>query len=204
MHHLIIFTLLGMSVIPEGLNSQCNRIDSLKTIFTAMEINQKTQYILKDFEKDTSVIVTAIGHSARFTWMGTNKGLYRTHNRNGKTWHMTRKNSSLPDNYITSIACFPDGQTYVGTENGILFWDNYAFILITTENSALPENHITTLTPGPGESLVIGTKKCGFWKGIGHCIKAFRLIKPGVKEYHSKKKETAFGRGPGYHKLSLV
>ncbi len=89
---------------------------------------------------------------------------------------MKVNNSKLPDNYITSIACDAEGRTYVGTRNGILYWDHYAFILINTENSKLPENHITCLEFDHDGNLLIGTRNAGLFKGIGRDVKPFKLV----------------------------
>jgi len=124
---------------------------------------------------DSLRVITARGETEKYIWEGTNQGLYRTNKSNGKRKFLTLKNSKLPDNYITSIACLIDGQTYIATLNGILFWDNYSFFLITTENSDLPENKVIDIKVGPGDALIIKTKSCGIFRGIGHCIKAYKL-----------------------------
>ncbi len=159
---------------------------SMMMIFTGPR-DGRAQVFLKELALDTSIVITALEENSRYTWIGTNKGLYRVNNRNGKYWHLTCKKSTLPGNYVTSIACFPGGQTYIGTKNGILFWDNSVFIPITMENSDLPENYITLLSPDSSGNLLIGTRTCGLLKGIGKCVKVFKLIKASPKDYYTIK-----------------
>ena len=122
------------------------------------------------------MIVTAIGQSDKYLYIGTNRGLYQKHKPSGRTLLLNEKNSRLPGNYITSIACTRDGQAYIGTPNGILMWDNFSFLQLTTENSELPENHITALVVDQNDDLWIGTHDSGIVKGTGNPIKTFQTM----------------------------
>ena len=73
------------------------------------------------------------------------------------------------------MVCLSDGQTYIGTTNGILLWDNYAFLVINMENSALPENYIQEMFLDQHENIWIRTKDCSMLKGMGRHVKSFRL-----------------------------
>ncbi len=123
---------------------------------------------------ENNLMITAIGESDHYIWVGTNEGLYKINKNNGVRSHFTNKNSRLPHNYVTSIACTKDGKTYIGTMNGILMWDNYAFLLITSENSSIPDNHITALAVDRDDNLWIGTYGDGLLKSTGDAIKPFR------------------------------
>ncbi len=126
-------------------------------------------------------IQTAIGQTEKYTWVGTIQGLYRINNQTGRTYFFTEKNSNLPANMVTSIVCYPDGQTLISTHKGILIWDNYTFILITTENSGLPENDILKMTLDH-EGLFIKTKHHGMLKAIGKSLIINKFEHKGIKK----------------------
>ena len=65
-------------------------------------------------------------------------------------------NVSAP-NAVCRFSFSEDGNVFIGTSNGILRYDNYAYILINSENSALSDNHITSLVIDKNNSLWIGT-----------------------------------------------
>ncbi len=95
----------------------------------------------------------ALGENDKYIWAESNLGLLRINKKNFKAWRITG-NADMPCENVTCILCLPDGSTYIGTKNGILFWDNYAFLSITTENSWLPENHIVKMKPYRGGILI--------------------------------------------------
>jgi Two component regulator propeller len=123
---------------------------------------------------NNNMMITAIGESDHYVWVGTNEGLFKINKKNGKRSHFTNQNSRLPHNYVTSIACARDGKTYIGTINGILMWDNYAFLVISTENSSFPSDIITALAIDRDDHLWIGTYGDGLIKSTGEDIKPFR------------------------------
>jgi hypothetical protein len=88
---------------------------------------------------------------------------------------MARSDYRLPDNYASNFVGMEDGQTYTGTKNGIIMWDNYSVIRITTENSKIPENNITTLALDNEDQLWIGTAGSGIVLGTGTDVKPFKI-----------------------------
>ena len=130
----------------------------------------------KQLNLESSTMVTSINESSRFYWIGTTQGLYRVNKCNLKYWLLNTENSRLPHDHVTSIAIDPEGRTYIGTPEGILYFDNYGFMLINTENSPLPENYITSLNFGQDGALWIATRNYGLFKGVGRDVKAFKLI----------------------------
>jgi|GEM_PF-3400164 len=131
------------------------------------------QEISSSITLSDSAMITAFGESDYFIWLGTNEGLYKFNKRNGKYYHYIHQGSKLPDDYITSIACTADGQTYIGTIKGLLFWDNSSFHVINEENSSLPDNCVTSLAFDPDDNLWIGTYHEGLVKYTGTSNKSF-------------------------------
>lgn len=146
---------------------------SVLLVFTSPGISAQRR--VKESTADSLRVETAICANDKYIWIGTNLGLIRHNIRTGKEWMLTEENSNLPSNVITCIVCLSDGQTYIGTTNGILIWDNYAFLVINTENSELPENYIREMFLDQQENIWILTKDCRMLKGIGRYIKRFRL-----------------------------
>ena len=124
---------------------------------------------------DSIRVETAICANEKYIWIGSNMGLIRYNIQTGKQWLLTEENSKLPSNMITCIVCLSDGQTFIGTTNGILIWDNYAFLVINTENSELPENYIHEMFLDQNENIWIRTKDCSMLKGMGRYVKSFKL-----------------------------
>ena len=119
--------------------------------------------------------MTILCECDKYVWARSNSGLCWINKSSLKLKLLTMKNSILPSNIITCGVSFPTGQTYIGTENGILFWDNYAFILINKDNSKLPDNHIVSMTFDNTDNLCIITHHGGKVIAIGKWIKPFKM-----------------------------
>ena len=115
---------------------------------------------------------TVLCENAKYIWAESNLGLLRINKKNFKAWRITG-NADMPCEDITCMLCLPDGTTYIGTKYGILFWDNYAFLSITTENSWLPENHIVKMTPYRG-GILITTKNGSEVECYGTTVKKLK------------------------------
>jgi ligand-binding sensor domain-containing protein len=118
------------------------------------------QDIVAEFFAAAHLKIITRDENDTYIWVGTKNGLYRINKQNYKYKFLDVSNSELPHNHVTSIVCKIDGQTYIGTKNGILFWDNNLFFVINTTNSGLPENHIKSLHLDQEGYLLIKTKKC--------------------------------------------
>jgi ligand-binding sensor domain-containing protein len=111
-----------------------------------------------------SIAVTAVDETETFFWVGTNKGLYKI-KKEGKDYvYYSTSNSDLQSNHITAICCRKDGDVWIGTTKGILYYDNYAFNTMDTDNSKLPENYITSMEEDSKGDLWIGTYSSGLVK----------------------------------------
>jgi len=151
-------------------------ISSVLLILVKVSLHASTPVINSIPNLASPSVITAFGECDKFFYIGTNDGLIRQNKSNGNKIILTPKNSSLPSNHITSIACGRNGHAYIGTDKGMLLWDNYSFILVTTENSGLPDNHITALAVDHNDDLWIGTYGEGLVKAIGNPIKAFNTL----------------------------
>jgi ligand-binding sensor domain-containing protein len=112
--------------------------------------------------------ITSIAADENFIWIGTNNGFLRIDKSSNKRGYYCVKNSVLPSDFITSICCRKNGDTWIATPKGILRYDRYAFLTITTENSELPENNITSITEDVNENLWVGTREKGLVKICGN------------------------------------
>jgi len=93
----------------------------------------------------------------KFVWAKSNLGLLLINTHNLKTLTFTEKNSVLPSDSLTCGVFTPDGQSYIGTEKGILWWDAYGFMVINTENSKLPSNSILSIKVQANGSTLVTT-----------------------------------------------
>lgn len=101
--------------------------------------------------------ITAFAETDRFYWIGTENGLYQVKKKTGKVCHLTEQNSELPANKVTAICSRSNGEVFVGTTNGILRYDRFAFMVVNTENAKLPANSITALHCDEQDFIWIGT-----------------------------------------------
>ena len=67
-----------------------------------------------------------------------------------------------------------EGQTYIGTKNGIRLDAYLLNIWITTDNSHIPEDHVTAMALDDHNNLWIGTYSAGIVIGIGKHIKPYK------------------------------
>jgi ligand-binding sensor domain-containing protein len=94
----------------------------------------------------------------KYIWVGTScHGLYMIKKKNNKVFHLTKENSQLPSNRITCMAKRDNDEVFIGTDNGIFYYDNYAFLVMTNENSKINSNRITSLVYTKEDTIVVGT-----------------------------------------------
>jgi|WetSurMetagenome_2_1015567.scaffolds.fasta_scaffold546936_1 ligand-binding sensor domain-containing protein len=108
-------------------------------------------------------------------WIASNLGLICRNKKSGKEYLINAEKSILPSNEITCGISLSTGQTYIGTKEGILYWNNYSFMVINTENSDLPENEIADICVDKNENVFIKTKNCSLVKAIGRRIKVLKI-----------------------------
>ena len=119
--------------------------------FSQTTIKEAATYI------DSTSKVTAVSENEKYIWIGTDHGIIGVNKKNKKTFHLTKSNSVLPADYITSVCCRKDGNVWVGTLNGILRYDGYTFMLVNSENSGLPDALVTSIVEDKNGNLWIGT-----------------------------------------------
>lgn len=130
--------------------------------------NKYRQYISKLAK------IKAEAETEKYYWAGTSQGLYFVRKKNKRVFHLTTQNSILRSDSISCIAVTEAGEVYIGTNNGIVRYDNYTFLLITDENSALQSNRITSLACINGAEILAGTSGGGitaFYNGKSKTFK---------------------------------
>jgi ligand-binding sensor domain-containing protein len=105
----------------------------------------------------------------------TYEAYYNQHKFPNDCGTKTKSDYKMPANYVSNFVQMYDGQSYTGSKNGIIMWDNYAIIRITTDNSKIPENNITALALVDGDQLWIGTYNSGIVIGTGKDVKPFKI-----------------------------
>jgi hypothetical protein len=102
-------------------------------------------------------LVTAIDSSDNLIWVGTSKGLFVINKKRKRLRYYTLSNTGYSDNVVTSLRCQEDGCVWIGTNNGLIKYDNYGFITYSSENSNLPSNCIYAISIGKDANLRIQT-----------------------------------------------
>ena len=106
-------------------------------------------------------VVNALAESERYSWIGTNDGVWKINKKNKQREHLTTANSLLPSNKVSSICVEPNGKVWIGTSDGILCYDNYTFYVINSKNTDLPDDNITAIACDVNNNIWIGTRKGG-------------------------------------------
>lgn len=105
-----------------------------------------------------------------------NDALSQECNLSNECQSIVRADCPVPPGYRCNFVKMHGGQTYTGSDSGILMWDNYSLIRITTDNAHLPENNITALVLDHEDQLWIGTCSSGIVIGKGVDIMPFRIL----------------------------
>ena len=99
-------------------------------------------------------LITAQAENEKYVWVGTTEGLFLI---NKKQWHvqlLTPDNSLMPSFHVTALCVTSVGDVLIGTDNGLVRFDNYAFIILNTENSEMPSNNIVKIQDAKNGALV--------------------------------------------------
>lgn len=158
-------------------------IMTLITVITTVKAGDTLYKKIEEIRKGDSI--TAIAETTKFIWVGTqHKGLYLIKKKNHKSYHLTPENSSLLSTHITAIAVGKEDEVYVGTNKGMLHYDNFAFLPLTSENSNLKSNYITCLIMTSTGSLWVGTLNGGLTVFSGLRSKTFHSDNSSLSSNH--------------------
>jgi len=102
-------------------------------------------------------LIYEVRKQGNFMWVGTRGGLLKINTTTSETTFYDKTNSGLPDNHVTSIAFDSTGNAWVGTWNGLGFFDGTNWVSYNTENSILPSNGIGDIYVSPQNVVWIGT-----------------------------------------------
>ncbi len=118
---------------------------------------------------------TAFGECDAYFYIGTNHGLFQKNKQNGQIKFLTNENSNLPNNHVTSIACTRAGCAFIGTQKGILIWDNQSFHLMNIQSINFSCLNITALAVDRNEDVWIGSPSAGLVKSTGGIKKLLNI-----------------------------
>lgn len=108
--------------------------------------------------------ITVIDSTAEHIWVGTTKGVYVISKKRLRIRYNALSKTGYSANVVTSLYCLEDGCVWIGSNNGLIKYDNYGFIIFNTENTNLPDNCILKIKPGEGNGLYILTSKNGIMR----------------------------------------
>ena len=89
--------------------------------------------------------VNAQLETEKFVWVATNDGLFLINKKQLTYRVFDPENSLIPSYHITALCSTSNGQVLIGTDNGLVRYDNFTFILLNTENTNLPSNNIVKI-----------------------------------------------------------
>ncbi len=121
---------------------------------------------------DSATTITCQAETEKYYWIGTNCGLYMVRKRDKRTYHMTTGNSNFVSDSIGYMVAKDNGEVYIGTQKGLMRYDNYTFLPVTSENSALRSNCITALQCVDG-TVYAGTRDGGITVFYGRQSKTY-------------------------------
>ncbi len=133
---------------------------------------QNANYKIND-TIDGAKVITCIGRGKEFTYIGTNHGIIKIQNKNGKKKHFPTTVSANPNTTINSICVRKNGHVWFGTEQGIIVYDGFYMYTINMENSDLTDNRITSIVEDNNETVWIGTSNHGLLKKQNNHFKMF-------------------------------
>jgi len=97
----------------------------------------------------------------------------------------TFDNSDLPSNIVNRVIQDGAGNTWIGTENGLLLIDDENnWTVFDTDNSAIPGNTIRSLWEDTDGSLWVGTQLSGMGHFDGTTWANYDPLNSGLPEYH--------------------
>ncbi len=108
---------------------------------------------------DSGTKINAIVDNGDYVWAATDNGLIKMNKKTKKKYILTKENSNLPSNLVTAVCTTSNGNVWIGTNKGLVRYDNYAYINLDMENTPLPHNYITALYTDRNNNVWIGTRK---------------------------------------------
>ncbi|MFH1052207.1 MAG: two-component regulator propeller domain-containing protein [bacterium] len=124
--------------------------------------------------------ITALAEEGDFVWVGTSAGLVKLNKETKDEIFFNTANSGLPRNKITSIAIDNYGNKWIGTEIGLVKFDDINWIHLNDTNSGLPNNNIKKIIIDKNSDLWIGTLGGGLAKFDGINWDVFNIENTGM------------------------
>lgn len=96
---------------------------------------------------------TAIADDGRYIWGATEKGVLRIDKKSHSLKVFTTLNSDLPVNWVNSIAIDSSGMKWMGSQMGLISFNDTEWKVFTAENSGLPDNSVLFVDCDPSCKL---------------------------------------------------
>jgi signal transduction histidine kinase/ligand-binding sensor domain-containing protein/DNA-binding response OmpR family regulator len=122
-----------------------------------------------------------------YIWVGTYYGLNRYNGYEAVPYyHNSSKSNSIPNNFITALHLAEDGRLWIGTKDGLCFYDDKRdrFEEVCCEYSLNPAKHIGTIFVGGNDGFYVGMMGGGlYWYSYAKAI-----LEPAAKEMSFEKR----------------
>lgn len=96
---------------------------------------------------------TAIADDGRHLWVATEKGVLRINKKSKSSKVYSTLNSGLPVNWVNSITKDSSGIKWMGSQMGLISFNDVEWNLFTSENSGLPDNSVLSVDCDPSGKL---------------------------------------------------
>ena len=110
-------------------------------------------------------------------WVATSFGLSSF---DGITWQSY--DDKLPSRTVTALEEDPSGNIWIGTDNGLVKYNNSSFQIFTSANSGFPENNITCIAAGKNGDIWLGTGQSGIFSFINNKWNFYKFIEMDLSE----------------------
>ena len=129
--------------------------------------------------------INCLADEGEYIWIGTDgDGLVKLNKSTGEWIVYNSLNSSLPNDYILSIAIDKRGGKWIGTKGGIAKFDGVNWVIYNTLNSGLQNNSINSLAIDSEGKIWIGTDGGGVMVFDGVRWTSYTAFNSGLPENH--------------------
>lgn len=88
------------------------------------------------------VYITSLADDGQYIWATTDVGLMRLNKQSKATKFFNTQNSALPVNWLYAIVTDESGAKWIGSNKGLVYYNDKEWIIYNAENSGLPDNDV--------------------------------------------------------------